>query len=476
MSINNITSLSTANPSTFSTIFGNETNTLQYNSSQGQNYSYASITRNAITQKATVQISLNGINNITYPNKNVTISCSSTTFMQTNPANTCSLFRNNTNITTASANGNNTIMDMAVGLYNLTGTGSTTNLNYTDNTTGITSFWNIARNTTRVALAITPSSPVIYPTSTTATGNESNKGDSDVTYRLYREIGNDTGAMSETITLGAGTHLYRFNASSGANWSVNATGEILTLTVNQGSPQVKLFLNGTQGNRTYTQGDFVNLTATTSATPSDPSATIFANYTGSFSQIASGTTTATNITNSNNLAVGNYSVIANVSSNANWTANATGVNYIFRVQPAPDTQGGFLNASVTYYIFPTTVWWNDSVTVNGSARYANQTGVYDAILNIIVGNARCNNTTDSAGNYTCTFAAPLELGDYLVIINVTNSTGHNITNTTKLSVELNYGNKPIGTIDRVVSEVPIFIQEMSGRIRSVIARITTWRS
>ncbi|MBI4009700.1 MAG: hypothetical protein HY361_00700, partial [Candidatus Aenigmarchaeota archaeon] len=241
-------------------VLGQGTNNYKVNTTVGAFTNWtanASINTTTVTVNAkTVQVSLNGINNITYPNTNVTINCGAATIAST--ANTCVLLRNGTDVTSAS---NNTVMDLAAGLWNITVTGTAGSGNYSANTTGLTSFFNIAKNTTRVTLSISPSSPVTYLTSTTATGSEANKGDSDVTYRLYRESGNDTGAASETITLGAGTHLYRFNATSGSNWSVNATGETLTLTVNQGASDIALYLNGTRADKTYAQYQFANFTA-----------------------------------------------------------------------------------------------------------------------------------------------------------------------------------------------------------------------
>ena len=131
---------------------------------------------------------------------------------------------------------------------------------------------------------------------------------------------------------------------------------------------------------------------------------------------------------------------------------------------------------VTYQQSATSsVWWNDTVTINGTANYTNGTGIANANVNITVGSVRCNNTTNSNGDYICTFAAPSELGTYTVLINVTNSTGPSVTNTTTLTVKLKFGDMPIGTVDRVVYETPIFIQELSGKINVVFARVTAWR-
>ena len=131
---------------------------------------------------------------------------------------------------------------------------------------------------------------------------------------------------------------------------------------------------------------------------------------------------------------------------------------------------------VTYTQSTNTIWWNETITVNGSAQYTNGTGIYNALVNITVGNAKCNNTTDSTGNYTCRFTAPTETGKFTLLVNVTNSTGPSVTNTTMLNVLFRYGDTPIGKIDRFVYETPIFIQEMSGRIRILFARVTVWHA
>ncbi len=131
--------------------------------------------------------------------------------------------------------------------------------------------------------------------------------------------------------------------------------------------------------------------------------------------------------------------------------------------------------SLTFQSSAATAWWNDTVVINGTATYTNGSNVQNANVNITVGNVNCINTTDANGRYTCEFSAPKELGTYTVKINITNSTGPSISEQTTLAVKLKYGNTPIGTIDRVVYETPVFIQEMSGKINVVFVRITAWR-
>lgn len=120
-------------------------------------------------------------------------------------------------------------------------------------------------------------------------------------------------------------------------------------------------------------------------------------------------------------------------------------------------------------------WWNDSVTVMGNATYTNGTAIASAQVNMTTSKTRCSNTTESDGEYFCTFRAPLEIGTYNLTVNVTNSTGTSNYNYTTLTVRPKYGENVIGTTGRIVYEIPFVIQEPSGRIRVVVIRVTAWR-
>jgi len=122
----------------------------------------------------------------------------------------------------------------------------------------------------------------------------------------------------------------------------------------------------------------------------------------------------------------------------------------------------------------TIFWWNDSVNISGIATYTNGTGIASSTVAVTVGGVTCSNTTDVNGNYNCIFRAPLELGTYTANINVTNSSGSTFTNSTSLIVKPTYGETPVGSVSRSVIEVPMLLQEPSGRIRKVIVRITVW--
>lgn len=122
-----------------------------------------------------------------------------------------------------------------------------------------------------------------------------------------------------------------------------------------------------------------------------------------------------------------------------------------------------------------TVWWNDSVSLGGSANYTDGRPISSSDVAVkLDGTTYCTTQTDSNGLWNCNFRAPLELGTYTLMVNITNTT-HSFSNSTTLSVKLNYGETPIGQTERVVYEQPMLIQEPSGKVRIVWARVKIWR-
>jgi len=133
------------------------------------------------------------------------------------------------------------------------------------------------------------------------------------------------------------------------------------------------------------------------------------------------------------------------------------------------------DGTVTVDLNATNVWWNDSVLVSGTATYSNGTSISDAGVEIFVDDElSCSTTTLPNGDYNCSFYSPFELGTYTVLVNVTNSTGYNFVNSSSLIVRLKYGKVPSGKADRVVYEIPVIIQELSGSIRRAWVRIMVW--
>jgi hypothetical protein len=129
---------------------------------------------------------------------------------------------------------------------------------------------------------------------------------------------------------------------------------------------------------------------------------------------------------------------------------------------------------VTITLNATKVWWNDSVSASGIAKYANGTGISGTVNLTVDGKTYiCPDTSD--GNWSCVFNAPLRIGSYLVTVKITNSTGYVFQNSTSLKVSPSYGKNPIGSATRVVYELPMLIQDLNGEIRAVLARIIVWK-
>jgi hypothetical protein len=67
----------------------------------------------------------------------------------------------------------------------------------------------------------TGTSPIIYGTVGDVEGTESNTGDDDVQYKLYRD--NVSVSNPDTTILGVGSYHYIYNATAGVNWTDNAS-------------------------------------------------------------------------------------------------------------------------------------------------------------------------------------------------------------------------------------------------------------
>jgi hypothetical protein len=79
-----------------------------------------------------------------------------------------------------------------------------------------------------------------YNTSFNFTTTENNPGDSDVNYRVYRDGVEVTGESGTNVVLGVGNYTYLFNATTGQNYTANASLEtfVLSITNNTGSCDV----------------------------------------------------------------------------------------------------------------------------------------------------------------------------------------------------------------------------------------------
>ncbi len=115
------------------------------------------------------------------------------------------------------------------------------------------------------------------------------------------------------------------------------------------------------------------------------------------------------------------------------------------------------------------VWWNDSINASGYTFPSTWVQINRS------SNLVCNITSDSNGFYSCVFNAPQEVGVYTYNAYSLNVNGNISTqNSALLNVAPNYG----GTATRgdiSVYEIPMLIQEPTGKIRTVNVKIKVWR-
>jgi hypothetical protein len=88
-------------------------------------------------------------------------------------------------------------------------------------------YFTIAKATPALTLTASPSWSVLYDLRTTVTGSESNLGDDDLTYNLYR---NDVLVSNPDVaTLPVGSYVYVYNTSGGQNYTANSVNNTLTV-------------------------------------------------------------------------------------------------------------------------------------------------------------------------------------------------------------------------------------------------------
>jgi hypothetical protein len=176
------------------------------------------------------------------------------------------LFRNNTQVAQSSGSSISETITLGAGVWNYSCTYSESE-NYTSSSLIDQNLQVNKGNNILTSLICYPSSTVTYPTQTTCTGSQTSTGDNDVIYYLYRNetlVSQLTNSNpSETILLGAGIYIYKFNSSEGANYTANSTGITLTLIVQQNTSTINfmnLTINGTESNKIYTYPAVSNVT------------------------------------------------------------------------------------------------------------------------------------------------------------------------------------------------------------------------
>jgi hypothetical protein len=235
---------------------------------------------------------------------------------------------------------------------------------------------------------------VLYLNTTNATASEANTGDSDLAYTLYRNGANmSSGSLISDIgVLAAGTYVYVYNTSGGVNYTSATVNR--TLTVGKAPTDARLFLNGTEANKSIVYGNAGNVTATLNV-----SGLTFQLFRDGAS-VASGTGS---INESVVLAAGTYNYTAQFDGNDNYTGDLQ--TYFLTVNRSTPSLSLLVNGSDSDISTPI----NTNLTVNASA--AAPAG---ATVELYEGAAflGSGSTVNVTRNYT-------SLGTFVVKVNIT---------------------------------------------------------
>ena len=277
---------------------------------------------------------------------------------------------------------------------------------------------------------------VTYGTAINVSFEETNSGDSDVTYKICRDNVDATSENGLNVTLGVGAYDYILNTTGGTNWTANASMDSYTITIEIATGEINGTINGTQGNftavnGTATQNIYINATNKTGY----GAGKIYVNGT----LYNSGTMPLFNVTN---LPVGFYNITFEYDGNTNYSSDSEvwWVNITLVLNQAPTNPSPEINSTdgtnrsnqnlncydtisdpdATDLLNVTVRWYNSSVlalTVDYNNSYAVDS-FFNATLNFA--------NTSKGENWSCS----LRLYDGTVYSDWVNSTHIvNVTNT-----------------------------------------------
>ncbi|MCS7093972.1 MAG: PQQ-binding-like beta-propeller repeat protein [Candidatus Aenigmarchaeota archaeon] len=211
--------------------------------------------------------------------------------------------------------------------------------NYTSRS--ITWFLIVRKGISNATLYFIPASPVVYGTSVTAFCIEDNP---EAEGRLWRNGSDVTHENGTSIVLPAGVWHYTCNVSETQNYT--SASNYSFYIVNKAPTEIRLFLNGTEGNVSYVYEDYANITAVLNV--SNKIIFIETNFTGLNQILAFGESFAQVITS--DFGAGVYNITAYWSGDQNYTGSSK--TYFMFVSKKPTTLYLWINGSrenKTYY-------------------------------------------------------------------------------------------------------------------------------
>ena len=142
----------------------------------------------------------------------------------------------------------------------------------------------------------------------------------------------------------------------------------------------------------------------------------------------------------------------------------------------PSTFLVYQNATVTVDLNASYYWWSEGVKVYGTAKRKDGSAVSLSDVKIYLEqNLICNTTTDNNGNYACEFRAPSSIGNYRLLVNVTDAATNKIfVNSTSLIVKVTYGAEEteVRRVKQVSCyEVPQLVVNPDGSIKQVFVKV-----
>ncbi len=173
----------------------------------------------------TCGVYFNATSPITYPENFIAYTNCSTAY---------TLYRNGTVIS------NGSVINGGASYYNITVRRTDTS-NYSN--VFSSEFFTVNKATSLTAVLTSSAGwNIEYPTSTTISSSESNLGDSDVIYGIYRN--NSYRGVGETVSLAVGIYNYTLNTTGGANYTLNNSLDSKLLVINKNtSSECKIYFN-----------------------------------------------------------------------------------------------------------------------------------------------------------------------------------------------------------------------------------------
>ena len=320
---------------------------------------------------------------------------------------------------------NKTFVDLTAGTYNYNWVANDTigNLNASESGT-----YTINKAVPSGSVSLAPSATVTYPTSTTATGSESNVGDGDLTYTLFR----DGIAVSnpEIITLGVGVYNYTYNVTSGQNYSAVLSLDSKLLTVNQGTGVVATYINNSRANITIEVGTSLLLNSS-----------LLTGQFGSLNLTQDGVQLNYSITNNLTYTqlfntIGTFNIKTNYSGNTNYTSAIESWNVTVRDTTNPiinlllPSNGSAVSPLVYFYANNT-----DNYALKNTTLYLwNSTG---SLINT-------NFTTLTGTSNTANLSLTLPyLGTFFWNYNTFDTSNNNAWNNTNFTITYSDATKPL---------------------------------